>query len=150
MNVGVHVAVKVAVNATLHRRGLVMVLVRIQNLLDVLVFVLAGTLLLRQAGRVLLQLLVQLLAGRLEQIRSGFQQGARTRGQAVLAVLQARALLNPSRRFERQIAREVQVTRTAREIVPVSRQHRTLTVDRSRIGRHVRLVFQEVDVPAVL
>lgn len=106
VNVGVHIAVKVTVHATIDRRGLVMVLVRVQNLLNALQLILSGILFLRQAG-VLFKLLVQLLAGRLEQIRSRFQQGARTRGQAVLIVLQARALLDASRRFERQVAREI-------------------------------------------
>lgn len=118
VNMGVHVAMEM--HTAIHRRGFVMMLIRIQHLLDVLRLLLAGALLLQQACMIL-QLLVQLLAGRLEQIRHGFQHGARARGQTVLTVLQARALLDSSSRFERQVARQVQVTRTAREIVPVSR-----------------------------
>lgn len=53
VNVSVHIAVKMTVNAALHCRRLVMMLVRIQDLLDVLQFVLARALLLRQACRMI-------------------------------------------------------------------------------------------------
>lgn len=146
---GVHIAVKVAVHGALDRRGLVMVLVRVQNLLNALELLLSGALLLRQAG-VLLQLLVQLLAGGLEQVRSRLQQRAGARGQAVLIVLQARALLDAPRRFEGQVAREVQVARTAGEVVTVSRQHGALAADGPGVGRHVGLMLQQIDVPGVV
>lgn len=79
MNVAMYVAVKMPMNATLHRRGFVMMLVRIQHLLHALQLLLVGALLLRRQAGVIFQLLVQLVVGCLKQIRSCFQQRTRTR-----------------------------------------------------------------------
>lgn len=88
--VGMHVRVKVPVHAAFHRRGLVMMLIRVQRLLHALQLVLAAALLLRrQAGVSVVQLFLQVLAGRVEHVRTSLhQQWAGTGGQAVLIILQ--------------------------------------------------------------
>lgn len=152
VHVSVRVPVEVAVDGVALGRGsLVMMLVRVQNLLNArlqLVFARGGGRFLRQRDTtVILELLVQIFRLGEKSRAGGLEQRAGWAAWLAVVVLQVVAgFLNSSRCLERQVSREVQVPRAARKIVTVSRQNRPLTLHRS----HVRLMFQHVRVPATL